>query len=192
MFVPKQQTSRDQAWLDAGLAILRSDGDDGLTIEALCVAMAKTKGAFYHHFAGREDYVARLLAHWERTFTGRVIEDLEPLDGPRARLRALADRTVREVDSKVERAIRFWSEREMAARVVLKRVDHAREQYLREQFEAATGDAEHAEVAARAHLAILVGSQMLYQDLPRSALAAISAFVDFLGLDCPPNQEERS
>jgi len=177
------QRSSDQDWLLEGLDLLREEGDHALTVEALCTRMGKTKGSFYHHFSGRGDFVVRLLEFWERTFTDRLIEDLEPLGDPRKRLRALGERTVREVDLRLERAIRLWGDREATARAVLERVDGARENYLREQFTAATGEPHRSLLAARAHLALLVGTQMLYQDLSREDLRELNRFAERLGFE---------
>ena len=176
-----QKRSRRQDWLAEGLAILGTDGEPGLTIEGLCGRMSKTKGAFYHHFSSRTDFVGQLLEHWEQVFTARLIEDLAPLDDPRQRLCVLGARTAEEVDLRLERNIRVWGEREPLVRDVLERVDRVREDYLRAQFEAALGDASTARLAARAHMALLVGTQMLYQHLSRDELRQLNGFVDHLG-----------
>lgn len=170
-----------QDWLTQGLEILGAQGERALTVEALCVRMAKTKGSFYHHFSSRNDYVEKLLQHWERIYTDRLIEDLEPLTGPRQRLRVLSARTADEVDLSLERSIRIWADQEPLVRKVLERVDGERERYLREQFEAAIGDPAAARLAARAHMALLVGTQMLYQHLSRDELRQLNGFVDHLG-----------
>jgi AcrR family transcriptional regulator len=172
-------TSR--AWLKEGLRILREAGDQGLTIEALCTRMGKTKGSFYHHFSGRENFLQRLLEYWEETFTARVIEQVAPLETPGERLRALDALVVRDVDLRLERTIRLWAEREPTARAVLERVDRAREGYLQDQLEAILEDPHRARLAARAHLALLVGTQMLYHDLSRSELAELHALTQRLG-----------
>jgi AcrR family transcriptional regulator len=183
----RRARSTRQDWLDEGLAVLRTEGDQGLTVEALCARMGRTKGSFYHHFAGRDDFVVRLLEHWEQTFTGRIIEELEPVRDPVERLRALGERTASEVDLRLERTIRVWSDREPAAAVVVERVDREREGYLCRQLEAAIGDPRRARLAARAHMALLVGTEMLYQDLSRAELRELNAFVDHLGFD-PENE----
>lgn len=174
--------STRQDWLKEGLSVLREAGDGSLTLESLCMRMGKTKGSFYHHFSGRRDFIEQLLSYWEEAFTARFIEDLESLEDSRGRLRGLAERTVREVDARLERTLRFWAERDPAARAAVARVDEAREGYLFEQFEKALGDAQAARVAARVHLAILVGTQTLYQDLSRKELAEHYAYIDRLGL----------
>ena len=183
MRTAKSPRSTLEDWLEEGLAMLREHGDRGLTIDAMCRRMGRTKGSFYHHFSNRKDFVGKLLEYWERTFTRRVIRELEPLGNPRRRLRALAERTVRDVDSPLERTIRLWAERDPDAKAALSRVDRAREDFLHEQFEKALGDPRRGRVAARAHLALLVGTQMLYHDLTRHELAEVYGFLDRLGLE---------
>lgn len=159
-----------QDWIREGLRVLREEGDQGLTIEVLCRRLERTKGSFYHHFSGRESFVRELLAYWEEVFTADVIRDLAAFDTPHGRLRELSRRTVRHIDSRLERSIRIWGERDPIARVTVDRVDRAREGYLRQQFELASGAPDDAAVAARAQLAILVGIQMLYQDSSKEEL----------------------
>ena len=57
-----------------------------------------------------------------------------------------------------------------------------REQYLVEQLFAATGDRKNAQLAARAHLALMVGTQILYQDLSIEELRQQGEFTHHLGL----------
>lgn len=178
--------TRKPKWLDSGLQLISEEGEGGLTVDALCTRMQRTKGAFYHHFPNRDAYVTQLLEHWEQTYTGRIIEELEAVPDAVARLRALGERTARDVDLRLERRIRVWSDREPAARAVLERVDQARESYLRDQFGQALGDPHRAQLAARAHMAFLVGTEMLYQDLPRQELRELSHFVDRVGFQAPP------
>lgn len=181
----KRQSRRLQRgdWLAEGLRVLREQGEKELTVEVLCRRLEKTKGSFYHHFSGREDFVATLLEHWEQTFTRQLIADLEPVADPTRRLQILGERTAREVDLRLERTLRMWGEREPAAREVVERVDRTRERYLQEQLEAAIGDSHIAKLTARAHMAMLVGTQILYRDLSREALRELNSFIDHLGFD---------
>jgi AcrR family transcriptional regulator len=173
-------------WLDAGLALLAAEGRGAITVERLCARMGRTKGSFYHHFESRDAFVVALLERWEGVSTRQIIRDLAPLASPTARLRALGERTTREVDLRLERTIRLWADGEPAVAAVLARVDAAREGYLVEQFGAALGDPTRARLAARAHMALLVGTEMLYQNLSRTELADLHVFVDHLGFAPDP------
>ena len=76
-------------WLVAGIALLQNRGHDALTIENLCRMLARTKGAFYHHFDDAAAISRALLHHWETTNTEALIvlanEKASP-DERRARL----------------------------------------------------------------------------------------------------------
>ena len=178
---PSRSTRDD--WLDLGFDILAGDGEQSLTIETLCTRMGRTKGSFYHHFRGRQAYVDALMAHWERRDTQRVIDEMAPYDDPREKLVRLGELTSRDVDLRLERRFRVWAEREPAVRAAVERVDQARERYLHEQFTAALGDERRGRLAARCHMALLVGTQMLYQDLSRDELKELNDFADRLGFE---------
>jgi TetR/AcrR family transcriptional repressor of nem operon len=56
--------SRKDQLLDAGvLAVLRR-GAVQTSLEALCEEVGVTKGAFFHHFRGKDDFVAALVRHY--------------------------------------------------------------------------------------------------------------------------------
>ncbi|MEO1365891.1 MAG: TetR/AcrR family transcriptional regulator [Acidobacteriota bacterium] len=170
-------------WLELGFEILGRHGEKALTIDTLCQRMGRTKGAFYHHFKSRKAFVQALMEHWEQRYTAGVIEAMAPHQDPRQRLLELSALTTEAVDLRLERAIRVWADREPSVRATLDRVDGQREGYLFAQFEALTGSARRARLAARCHMAIFVGTQMLYQDLTREALREVNALAETLGMD---------
>ncbi|MEM1177908.1 MAG: TetR/AcrR family transcriptional regulator [Acidobacteriota bacterium] len=178
--------SQRQHWLELGFEILGRDGEKALTIDNLCALMGRTKGSFYHHFKGRKAFIQALMDHWEERYTSGVIDAMAPHDDPLQRLIELGALTTEEVDLRLERAIRVWADREPSVRATLDRVDGRREGYLYAQFEAVTGSPHKARLAARCHMALLVGTQMLYRDLSRDALRELNAFAERLGLEIGP------
>ena len=63
-----RQSRRDQtkratrrALLEAGLAEIVERGVDGPSLDAICARAGFTRGAFYVHFANREDFLVQLL-----------------------------------------------------------------------------------------------------------------------------------
>lgn len=179
----RRPRSTREDWLELGFDILAGEGERSLTIDTLCRRMGRTKGSFYHHFADRHAYVVALMTHWESRYTLRVIDEMEPYEQAREKLVKLGEMTARDVDLRLERRIRVWADREPAVRDAVERVDRARERYLHEQFTAAFGDAHKARLAARCHMALLVGTQMLYQDLSREQLRELNDFAERLGFD---------
>lgn len=112
-----------QDWLALGLALLRDGGEGALTIERLCAALQRTKGAFYHHFADIAAYHAALLALWAERNTEQPIQQAG--SGAAGRRRRRLHQSVRKVDHGLERAVHAWAVRSPAARLVVERV-HAR------------------------------------------------------------------
>ncbi|MEM8997139.1 MAG: TetR/AcrR family transcriptional regulator [Acidobacteriota bacterium] len=188
--MPHESPSQCQDWLELGFEILGRHGEKALTIDTLCQRMGRTKGAFYHHFKGRRAFIQALMDHWEHRYTAGVIEAMAPHGDPRRRLLELSALTTEAVDLRLERAIRVWADREPSVRATLERVDGQREGYLFAQFEALTGSARRARLAARCHMAIFVGTQMLYQDLTREALREVNALAETLGMDFGSGQTE--
>jgi AcrR family transcriptional regulator len=52
-------------WLETGLQLLIGEGESALTIDRLCRETKKTKGSFYHHFAGQEEFRTQLIEWWK-------------------------------------------------------------------------------------------------------------------------------
>ena len=78
-------------WCAAGLALLRDEGIDAVTVDRLCAALEKTKGSFYHHFRDLDAYLASLLARWEDDLTDRPIREAAREADPRRRGARLDD-----------------------------------------------------------------------------------------------------
>jgi TetR/AcrR family transcriptional repressor of nem operon len=68
-----RSSSRD-ALLDAAVAVIRSQGLHATTVDDLCAAAGVSKGAFFHHFASKEDLAIAAADHWSDT-TSRMFAD---------------------------------------------------------------------------------------------------------------------
>jgi TetR/AcrR family transcriptional repressor of nem operon len=53
--------------LEAAMHLIRSKGWSATTVDELCAAAGVTKGAFFHHFAGKEALGVAAAEHWSRT-----------------------------------------------------------------------------------------------------------------------------
>ena len=122
-------TTNKASWTDAGLTLLRDGGQDALTIAALCEALGRTKGAFYHHFENVELYLEATLGAWEARNTLEPIALANLGESARSRRRAL-DAAVQRLDSRLDLAVRAWGLRDPRARAFVERVDELRIQYL--------------------------------------------------------------
>jgi TetR/AcrR family transcriptional regulator, transcriptional repressor for nem operon len=82
--VPTQPESRTRL-LNAAMQVIRAQGYSGTTVDDICTAAGLTKGAFFHHFASKEDLAVAAAAHFsrmaERLFAAAPYRNLtDPLD----------------------------------------------------------------------------------------------------------------
>lgn len=68
-------SSRDHL-LDAGVLAVLEQGAARTSIETLCQATGVTKGAFFHHFRDKDDFIAALVPH----FAARAARSLDAID----------------------------------------------------------------------------------------------------------------
>jgi len=65
---PAKQNARKKL-LDASLTLIRSQGFAATTVDQLCASAGVTKGAFFHHFATKDDLAVAAADYWS-TSTG--------------------------------------------------------------------------------------------------------------------------
>lgn len=171
------RTTREH-WIREGFAALVEEGDVALTVDALCARMGRTKGSFYHHFAGREGFVSALLETWEREATDRLIETGHRHAPVEERLRAVNRQASELGNARLERAIRGWASREPLARSVQDRVDRRRLAFLDELCAERMGAGEPARRLARIFQLAFVGAQHLDPPLEGEELYRTFRFLD--------------
>ncbi len=167
----------------AGAQLLGQTGPQGLTIEALCQQLNVTKGSFYHHFAGYEDFEASLLNFYEQEGTLQIIDQLADIPTPQGKLRGLIDiivATSTQFIAYPEIAIRAWALQDEKVREVQKRVDQRRLSYVQALCQEITGDVRQAQIMSQMLYAILIGSEQMQPPLHGAALRTL--FDEYLRL----------
>lgn len=171
-------------WIEEGFRVLAGEGDAGLTVDALCERLDRSKGSFYHHFNGRPAYVEALLDAWEGQATDRFVE-IGHAGGPVAARLKEVNREASELrNAGVERAIRLWASTEPLAARAQDRVDRKRLDLLRELCVEKMGEREAAVLLARVFQLIFVGAQYLDPPLEGPRLYAVFRFLEPL-FDAP-------
>ncbi len=73
MTTTPQRTSARERILDVALNVIRAKGYNATTVDDLCAAAKVTKGAFFHHFASKEQLAVEAADHWS-ALTGALFE----------------------------------------------------------------------------------------------------------------------
>lgn len=136
MAVPVKDGRFDQVtWLKAALEVLARDGQAKLNVEKLAASLGVTKGSFYHHFQGKEDFVKRLIAYWEEEFTYRQRAALEASKAPPCeRLFQIMFAVQRERLTRYDIAFRSWAAQDSAVAEAVRRVDATRFEAIKAIF----------------------------------------------------------
>lgn len=81
--------SRKNDLLDAGIASVLTQGATQTTVESVCSEVGVTKGAFFHHFQDKDDFVSAMLQQFgQRGAEALATIALEPPPTASAHLRA--------------------------------------------------------------------------------------------------------
>jgi AcrR family transcriptional regulator len=113
-------------WIELGARSLRTNGPAGVTLEALCVAAARTRGSFYHHFAAVDELAVEIAALWRRTETEAIGAAALAESDPRKGLRTLA-RLSAQMDHALEIGVRALGAANPAVAAIVRDVDEVRE-----------------------------------------------------------------
>jgi TetR/AcrR family transcriptional repressor of nem operon len=73
MPTPSPRITARERILDVALNVIRLKGYNGTTVDDLCAAAEVTKGAFFHHFASKEQLAVEAADHWS-ALTGALFE----------------------------------------------------------------------------------------------------------------------
>jgi AcrR family transcriptional regulator len=131
---PKKRLTRS-CWQEVALELLKKDGINAVTVDALAAQLGITRGSFYHHFKDRNDLAREMLAYWKQKWTVELRDDVDALglDGLQS-LIALANLITHRKASGYDTAVRAWAIHDEMAREVVKESDKIRLNFIRKQF----------------------------------------------------------
>ena len=110
----------------AAMAILAEEGHGALKVAPLCRRVGVTTGSFYNYFGSLDGFIAELLPYWEQEQTDRLIRMASVRPEPRARITALKDLALKEIQHEAEAAIRAWANFNPEVYAAQRRVDAER------------------------------------------------------------------
>ncbi len=165
-------------WLQTGLQLLRRTGPDTLTIDRLCRRLKVTKGSFYHHFSGRDDFLQALMEYWRHIHTESLIAFSETV-APEKRSEALSQLT-RSAEAGIENAMRSWALQDPDVARQVDAVDRVRVDYLQSLIAARLLPGQDVQLVAKLIYAHFVGVQHLSGLINAEEWAAMDALLQKL------------
>jgi len=120
-----------QAWIEAGLKELASNGVGGVRVEVLAKRLGVTKGGFYRRFKDRRSLLNAVLGEWSRGRISAIHRVREQSEGqaPSERLSSVARHYTERLSvhgMAIELAIRQWARSDSVAATACTSVDEAR------------------------------------------------------------------
>jgi AcrR family transcriptional regulator len=161
-----------QDWLYAGLKIIRVTGVAGLTIEALTQELGVTKGSFYHHFSGIQDFKTSFLQFYEEAGTLNVIKTTEAATTAVEKLRRLLAIIV-SYPLADEVIMRAWAQQDAEVAAVQARVDQQRMAYVTSLCAEISGDLARGRLMAEIFYGLLVGGPQMVPSLSSERMTAV-------------------
>jgi AcrR family transcriptional regulator len=187
----QERTGRLSAddWASAALDLIAEQGVAAVAVEPLARRLGVTKGSFYWHFPSREALLVAALERWEKMEQDLLFGELEPINDPRARLRALFNLVAHEYKSHVVYSELIKAMDHPAVQPVIGRVSERRLDYLTASFRQAglsRTDARHrAQLLYSAYVGFLQLNLQLHQT--RMQHDEFEAYVEHMAATLIPN-----
>lgn len=145
-------------WLQAGYALLSSEGVRALKIERLCTQVGATRGSFYWHFTDLNAYRGALVDSWNTFLENdrRFFDQLGALP-PRERLAKMMTALVSPAQWTLERAMREWARSDETAAANVRAADLHVLTSVRQAFLDYGFDEDEADLRAGSTFAVGIG-----------------------------------
>jgi AcrR family transcriptional regulator len=154
------KVGRDE-WTRAALDVIAAEGIAGVRVEVLAQLLGITKGSFYWHFRDRQELIESALELWVRVATDEIIERLDRIDDPKARLRALFAESFGDVVNGPIEALLLSQVADSVIGPVIARATQARLAFLQRAFRSLGLSRADAEARARLTYAAYLGAGQL-------------------------------
>jgi len=166
-------------WEQAALDLIATQGVAAVAVEPLARQLGVTKGSFYWHFPTREALLKSALERWESQDIDNVLNQVEPIADPRARLCELFRRTGREAKSHVIYSALLRALDHPIVQPVMARVSQRRMDFLTRAYRQVGMQRSVAAHRARLAYAAYVGFLQLALQLgmPRLEQAEFESYV---------------
>lgn len=161
-----------KSWLGEGFALLAEFSQDKLTIQYLCDRLKVTRGSFYHHFSGIDNYLQELMEAWEEENTHMMVKEAN-MGGSAEESMELLAKAVSSKNQSIEAAIRSWSFYQPIVAKHLSKVDQLRLQYLKGLHMKMGRSDEEASLIADLDYGTLIGIQQLYPKIADEKMKAL-------------------
>lgn len=161
-----------KSWLAEGFALLAEFSQDKLTIQYLCTRLKVTRGSFYHHFSGIENYIQEMMEAWEEENTHLLVKEANTGSSAEESMELLA-KAVSSKNQSIEAAIRSWSFYQPTVARHLAKVDQLRLTYLKQLHLKMGRSDEQANLIADLDYATLIGVQQLYPNIADEKMKAL-------------------
>ena len=160
-------------WSRAALDYIAVGGVEQVTVEGLARHLGVTKGSFYWHFANRSALVVSALDLWEQLGTLDIIDRLQRVRDPKARLRALFATAFGDlVDGPVDAALMARIDDPVVGPVV-RRVTAARVAFLDAVYRELGLSPARAAARARIAYSTYVGHLQVRRSMPGDRLTTV-------------------
>jgi AcrR family transcriptional regulator len=173
---PSSNLMTSEDYFQVALEILAEHGPEALTTAALCERSKVTKGSFYYHFRGIDEFVQAFADHLELVLNEVLSAALSAPD-PLARISSAINLFAR-LPHAAMAAVRAWGKSNPMIEASERRLDRACVNAGTSVLTAVLEDHERAALISRQLFAMMIGLQLLERQVdPSGDVRLLSSFI---------------